>query len=218
MAETSPSPAPAPVLEYGTPATDEEPVGGPFSRVASVLIAFAAAASVFLPFTFATSPWEVVSEYGASRRIDNDLLLIAVPFLLGPVAAAWHVRQLIRPVASRLESVALHGLGAGGCLTTLFVWGRALVTDTPTRMEALVLTVAPVIAALGAILVMRLRRRGWHRHATAVSLHTGYTTNATMLLILMASPDHAGWWATLVAVLGMVGQAALTLLRSYRQR
>jgi hypothetical protein len=216
MAEIPLSPTPAPVLEYGTPGTDEEPTGGPLTRVASLLTSLIATTSVFLPFTFATSPWAVISEWDVSPRFDSDLLLIALPFLLGPVAAAWHVRQLIRPGGLRVERAALYVLGAAACLTTLFVWGRALVTDAPTRLEALVLTVAPVMTVIGAVLVTRLRRRGWRNHAATVALHTGYATNATMLLILMASPDHPGWWATLVAVVGMGAQTILTLLRRYR--
>jgi hypothetical protein len=214
MAEISPTLVSAVVLEYGGPATAGEPADGVPRRAAFLLVSLVAAASLFLPFTFSTSPWDVISGWDGSR-LGNDLLLIAWPFLLGLLSAAWDVRQLIRPGGgTRLERIAVFIPSVAAVLTTAFVWGRAVLTDSPTTRDLLQLAGGPVILACGIMLLGWLLRRGRPAHAAAVALHTGYATNAAVLLLVMASPDHPGWWATLIAVIGMAARGAAVARRA----
>jgi hypothetical protein len=83
-------------------------------------------------------------------------------------------------------------------------------------MELAQVLVAPVAIVIGLGITIRLLRRRYRDEAAVVALSTGYVANAAMLLVALYSPNHSGWWVTLVAVGGIALQWAYLLIRSLR--
>jgi hypothetical protein len=213
-------PAPLPVLDYGAPADDLPAALSLPVRLGLVVPALSAGASAFLPFTYSTSPLDVMVEWVGSTGTtwDGELLLIAAPFFAGVPVAVWGVRRAIRPALRRVERVGMYALALPCVALTAFIAVRALVTAGASAREMAEVTVGPAMIVAGGFLAVWLWRRGWRDAAAVTALHTGYAANGAMLLGAMFSPDHVGWWATLVAVAGMICEGTLACRRASRAR
>lgn len=180
-------------------------------------VSLVAAVTPLLPFTFHTSPLDVWTELASDPFTpDREVVQLATPFFVALLMAAWCLRRVIRPALRRGERLAMYAIGLSGVsLTGAFV-GHGLAAGALKPMELAQVMIAPAVVILGLGIAMLLLRRRYRDDAAAVVLSTGYVANAAMVLVALYSPDHSGWWVTLVAVIGIGGEWVYLLVRSVR--
>jgi hypothetical protein len=181
------------------------------------LLSLVAAATPFLPFTLDTSPLDVWTRFLSDPSTpDREIIQIATPFFVALPLAAWRLRRLVRPALRRGERLVMYAIGlAGASLTGVFV-ARGLADHDFKPIEFAQLLLAPAALGLGVLTVAALLRRRHRDDAATVALTTGYASNGAMLLAALFSPDHPGWWVTLVAVIGIAIEWGYLLVRSTR--
>jgi hypothetical protein len=212
-------PAP-PVLEYGNAADRAEPLPPPFGvRLAFLVLALPAAASPFLPFTFNVAPVDVWSGFlGDPGTPDGELIVLATPFFVGVALAVWQLRRLIRPGTRAAERFLAYVIAiACAALTTYFVTRLVGERDISLR-EVIQVTPGPTVLVAGAVLTLWLRSRGRRDGAATTALATAYSANAAMLFCPMFSPDHSGWWVSLIGCVCLILLTLLTTARAWRLR
>jgi hypothetical protein len=221
MSQVTPASEPRPVLpvlEYGNPA-ELAPVPAPFGvRLTFFLVSLAAAASPFLPFTYNTSPLDVWIEFfsNPSSRLGDELLWIATPFFVGPLLAMLHLYRLFRPLLTRRIRIVVIVTGFVTAAVTQTFVVRGFVSGDLNHTETVQVMLAPAVFVIGGILFVGLMRARGCDEAAVVVLATGYACNAAMLLVVMYTPSHVGWWATLVGVCGIAAEWAYLCVRVAR--
>ena len=216
LASSPDSPAAPPVLEYGHAGDQPAPGAPPLAvRVGFLAVSLVAAVSPFLPFTFNTSPLDVVTGY---RFPDRELLQIATPFFIALPMAGWTLRRVFRPGLRRGERLVMYAIGlAGASLTGAFVVS-GVVEGGLRPLELALVLLGPAAIVIGLGTTLWLVRGRYLDDAATMALTTGYAANAVMVLAALYSPDHSGWWVTAVATGGIALEWVYLFVRSLRTR
>jgi hypothetical protein len=187
-------------------------------RMVVLMLALPAAASGWLPFAEGVSPWMVVTEVwqhglGKPGFVDMTMLLqMAVPFFVGVVLVGWSGRLAIRAPATVWERAGLWVVGWGSLAVTAVMISRILWQEGagPDAWQAMLGGVAAVFG-LGVMGLL-----WWRLHhldaPTSVLLGTAYLANACVCLLGFRERAEIGWWVTVVAVGGIVGEMVIHIL------
>ncbi len=214
--ETPPAPN-LPVLGYEPASEPARSVESRPARALAVLAAVPAAASAFVTFTLGYSPVGFLLEFAqqiASVRIIQDviLVLLALPFLLGVVLLAWHVRLLVRPPATRVEKwlcLSLAMLSAAGTVALGFVVLPELDHDNDLRTIVAIWLALLTVAVAASLLAYFVRTRGGAELPVTHAIGAAYLANAVVCLVAFYDDRQAGWYVTLVACGVMVAGVVL---------
>ncbi len=192
----------------------------PSARSVSIfvlMLSFLGAAALFLPFTSEVSPWDVVR---GAPDLDEYILFAAPLFLVIPTVA-WELRKL---VARRLKSGEIAAAYVLAVAAMLPVFDSAIFVVQGAGLDeiavVLAIAVSMALAVENVLLLMRNRRAGQLREATAEAfLLGGYLPNATLCLILWYPRGLFSGWdpgAYIVAVV-CVGYVTAIVLLSRKQ-
>ncbi|MCX5661498.1 MAG: hypothetical protein NTW19_17605 [Planctomycetota bacterium] len=162
------------------------------------------AAVAFLPFASHTSPLEAASS-------ETLLVLVGVPFFLGPLVSAGALRSLIPLKWTRLEIVAGYFAAASGlgAMVALGAYGVVDLVKTPRSLERgdWLIIAAGSLPFVGVIVlsVLNWRRRVPHAILVQMSLRLAYIPNALMCCVIFGmfedlTDNDIGWWVSLCVV------------------
>ncbi|MEA2735784.1 MAG: hypothetical protein QOE14_2235 [Humisphaera sp.] len=201
-----------PLLSYATPGETRRRPGA--LGIVQLVLALPALVVPFVPFTYGTSPLDVVSDLPDDLNVfsisgDYGLFLIGWSFFAAFPITAWKVRQLVRATPP--------GVWERGVLGTLAVlltipativivsMVRSVVDEAlapqPSRpgLQEIVMIatgMAPLAAGIGLTLWRWLRRRT-SVAAIETLLVTGYLTNAAICLLGFFDNPQLGYWLTI---------------------
>jgi hypothetical protein len=211
-------PPPRQVLAYAPPAAGGADAASPvWLRLLFLLTAGVAAATFFLPFTYATSPLDVLADM-RDRSGSLNLALVAFPFVAGVAMAVLALRRLILPRRSLAFSGRVACLAiAGACAAaTLFVTARVFMFEGMFEPEMLNMLVGPAIVVGGVALMSWLTWRGRPGDAAVAAVQLAYAANGAMCLLIFGYSDYPGWRLTCVAIAGVLAEQVLMIVRVAR--
>jgi len=216
------------VLEYDrTPAAQ---ITRPrWVRALALLVALLAAFTPFVRFTYDISPMYVAREFfrmlhEGTREKEMFLVLLAVPFFLGPAIVLAHLRLLVRDFVTRPERLILLSLAGASAAAVVGFFGFGLFetmrSPDPRDLKTMaVFSIGPALLGAGFFLLWRLRRCGFALQTGVIaSLHISYVANAIGCLILFADYRRVGWWLTFWAAVPMSLEVLWLTFRSLRPR
>jgi hypothetical protein len=180
--------------------------------VQTVIGTIAGMGAIFLPFTYDTSPADVVF-FGS----DVGFWPIASPFLLAIPIAVASLRWLLAGTLSRLERITAYGIALALAGATLFFLGLLLVDSSGMGVQGWFLIFVPLaILSAGAVVVSTNWRAGTPRAENAViAMQVAYLANASFCLIGFFPDWDIGACFALVTVSLYVAQM-VTLYRQGR--
>jgi hypothetical protein len=172
----------------------------------------------WVPFTWGVSPLYVVIE-SLRRDPREPLLMLALPFFLGPVIVYWNFRLAVWRRSTRGERWLVWILASCAlALTTVFLaWGGYQMAAkgelSPESISILAAGTSSGIIGLAFTGWLWRRRRRPEVVATAI-LYTGFLVNAALCLVGFARDRDLGWYLTFVAAGGMIGELGWRLAES----
>ncbi len=156
---------------------------------------------LFLPFTYSTSPVDVVLAKGLWR--------LALPFFLAVLASAASIRWVISGSFSGAERAIASVVSASMAGVTPSLW-FPLEDGPSTIRDWLAFVSAQLILALGVYFLIRNSRMGPSRNFNPVmAIQIAYLANAVLCLISFFGDWEPGAYCVLVAVLAFVLQIIL---------
>lgn len=156
---------------------------GRTSRHALLIIpAVTGIATLFLPFTFDTSPWHA--------KLDRDLWWVADPFFLTLLITVLSARKLVWGALSPAERIVAYLAGA----TSIGVWawfGVTRFSEWSQESQSVMAMTASFAMLVGGVvlLICSLRSESGRSLAPVVALEVAYLGNSAFCLV-----DFAGGW------------------------
>src|SRR5690242_20737114 len=158
-------------------------------RALALLLTLPAALAPFVNFTYDISPMYVIREFfhmllAGARESDMFLVLLAIPFFLGPAIVIAHVRLLVHDSMTRPERAILLSFAAASASATLSFLGFGLYQTVyhfdKSDLEFLpIFAIGPALIGAGCFLVWRLRRRGSGLQSIVMTaMRIAYVANA----------------------------------------
>jgi hypothetical protein len=210
---------PTPGLEILNYAATDEPRSTPlWVRGVALAVSLAAAAVIFLPFTWDTSPWDVVGHWPWVWE-DLKFTLLAIPFFLA-FPMVWIRVRLLFPHAIRpAERIIIWTIALLAVSATIWVEGIFIPEALRDRdwSEWFVGT-PPIVLLAGATPTFVRRRRITPLNRIIAGLNTVYLGNAVMCVIGFAGAQDFGWYMTIAVGSFMVFEFFWIILGLRRQR
>jgi len=190
----------------------------PLLWVLTAIAAITGGSAIVLPFTYDTSPADVLSP--AEIVSNAGLLMLACPFLLPiPILVAYS-RCLVRGRLSRPERIVALVLGLGSGAVTLILAGGGLVF-APTAdgweelLHALLIALSTLaVLGIGVALGIRGRRRGLPPSRSAVlSMQVAYLANGCLCTFVFMEDWEIGAYAFMATALVYAVQISVLFFR-----
>jgi len=214
---------PQPDENYSAPSLEETPAPR-WVNVIALLVWLLAGAVVFLPFAFATSPWNAVT-----LRVPGDQgnwwhALVGAPFFLAFLLIWLRLRslfskQLSTSTGRRLLWIAV-GISTCGTVSVQVPFLLHLA-GTSEWQRFLVLGLGFGIIIVSAVFLF-LRRRGMTpTNRCIVALEAAYLANAALCLVVYSAAagtirSRSGWLVTAAIVWPMVLELVWLCTQTYR--
>ena len=168
-------------------------------------------ATIFLPFTYDTSPWDVTAYAVFLDKFELNLFLLGGPFLLAvPISAA----SLTLPFSGsfpRAVWVAAYTLALVAAGATLYLVAWFFFEDgPPSNIQEWIALISPLpVLGVGAGIVIKNARRGLSHGQNAVAaMQAVYVAGVLLPLILFLTEWQAGAYATSVTIVLYIAHMA----------
>ena len=212
------SPAPVPsVLDYA-PVRRSAPQRG-FLNLLFITLALPAAVTPFVPLCYDDSPlWAVGTFCRMVQQAQWDtgmfLILLALPFFLGPLIAVWRIRLLVSTSTRKPERMIVAAFAATSQLMSAgFLVATIALAGTLSDDELAAVVTAPIVLVTCIATAYWLCRQQADPNVPIGQLLAGaYIANGLICGIAFRNDASIGWWLMLISCAGFVAEWLLLII------